>query len=187
VNTTATPLRLPEVKLIRSRVFPDARGIFAESARLGDFRSLGLPDFVQDNESLSLARGTVRGLHFQRPPHAQGKLVRVLSGAIFDVAVDIRPDSDTFGQWAGVVLREMSGEQLFVPRGFAHGFCTLEERTIVAYRCDAYYAPEFDDAILFSDPDVAIAWPIEPAFMIASDKDRRAQSFAAYAAGAKGK
>ncbi len=185
MSFAATEVGLPGLRLITARTYPDARGTFVESARSDAFRALGLPDFIQQNESVSHARGTLRGLHFQRAPHAQAKLVRVLAGAIFDVAVDIRPASSTFGQWKSVVLTAMSGEQLFVPQGYAHGFCTLEPDTVVAYRCDAYYAPESEGTILFSDPDLAISWPVAATEMAVSDKDARGQRFADFAAALK--
>lgn len=181
---TLVPLSLDGLALVRGPAFSDERGTFVETFREATFAELGLPRFVQDNESLSLRRGTLRGMHFQNEPHGQAKLVRVLSGEIFDVAVDLRPDSPTFGKWEGVTLSAFSGEQLFVPRGFAHGFCTLSDTAAVAYRCDGYYAREAEGAVHFADPDLAIEWPIPPADMILSEKDAQAGSFAAFAAAA---
>lgn len=131
-------------------------------------------DFVQDNHSYSAARGVLRGLHYQRPPAAQHKLVRVSRGAIFDVAVDIRRGSPTFGHWAGIVLSAAEWNQLLVPEGFAHGFVTLEPETEVQYKVTAAYSPEHDREIRFDDPKIAIAWPIDRAELILSDKDRNA-------------
>src|SRR5450830_1885285 len=137
----SVPLAIPDVILITLARYADARGYFMETYRASSFEELGIrASFVQDNQSMSLERGTVRGLHFQRPPWAQAQLIRVLKGAIFDVAVDLRQGSKTFGNWVGVRLSAERGEQLFVPRGFAHGYCTLDPGTEVAYKCDAYYA-----------------------------------------------
>ncbi len=180
---TAAPLGLDGLVLVRGPAFADDRGTFVETFRASDFEDLGLPRFVQDNESLSLRRGTLRGLHFQREPHGQAKLVRVLSGEIFDVAVDLRHGSPTFGKWEGVTLSAFSGEQLFLPRGFAHGFCTLSDNAVVAYRCDGYYAREAEGSVHYADPDLAIDWPVPVGEMILSEKDAQAGSFASLAAG----
>ncbi|MEX0852032.1 MAG: dTDP-4-dehydrorhamnose 3,5-epimerase [Bauldia sp.] len=169
---TATELDIPGLLLIGARRFADRRGTFMETWRASDFSALGLPAFVQDNQAYSAAAGTVRGLHFQRPPHAQAKLVRVVRGAIFDVAVDLRRDSPTFGKGAGIELKAETGEQIFVPSGFAHGYCTLVPDTDVVYRCDVYYSAEADAGVLWSDPAIAIAWPVDHAAAIVSDKDR---------------
>ena len=134
--------------------------------------------FVQDNHSFSAARGVLRGLHFQQPPAAQDKLVRVTRGSIFDVAVDIRRGSPTFGKWAGVVISAAEWNQLFVPRGFAHGFVTLEEGTEVLYKATAPYSPERERAVRFDDPAIGIEWPVERAALILSDKDRSAPPLA---------
>jgi dTDP-4-dehydrorhamnose 3,5-epimerase len=153
--------------------FGDARGYFSETYKKSAFDEFGLDvSFVQDNESLSQQVGVVRGLHFQTPPFAQAKLVRVVRGAIFDVAVDIRRGSPSYGKWVSATLTGEKGEQLFIPHGFAHGFCTLEPDTIVAYKVDAPYARENDAGILWNDPDLAIDWPIDPANAVLSDKDR---------------
>lgn len=175
------PLRIPGVALVIRKPIEDTRGYFLVTYEQQEFARLGLPDFVQDNQALSAQRGTVRGLHFQAPPHAQGKLVRVLSGAIFDVAVDLRAASPTFGQWVGATLSAHSGESIFVPRGFAHGYCTLEDNTEVAYRCDNTYAPQAEGGLLFSDPDIGIDWPIPAAGAIVSDKDRALPPLADFA------
>jgi dTDP-4-dehydrorhamnose 3,5-epimerase len=169
---TASELTIPGVLLISGRRFADARGHFMETYRAREFEALGVAArFVQDNQAFSAAAGTLRGLHFQRPPFAQAKLVRVLCGAIFDVAVDIRRGSPTFGRWAGARLAA-GGDQLFVPAGFAHGYCTLEPGTEVLYRCDGYYAAEAEGGIHFADPALAIAWPVAAADIIASERDR---------------
>lgn len=165
-------LAIPGVLLIEAARHHDPRGTFAETWRRSDFDELGLPDFVQDNEVHSLQCGTMRGLHFQRAPHAQAKLVRPLSGAIFDVAVDLRAGSPSFGIWVGVTLEAGEGQMLFVPRGFAHGYCTLADDTVVAYRCDAYYQPEFEGGLNAFDHAVGIEWPMSSEEMIVSDRDR---------------
>ena len=147
-NFAVTPLELEGVLLIVPRRRVDARGYFVETYRADVFRDLGIAaDFVQDNQSLSAQRGTIRGLHFQTPPAAQAKLVRVIRGAIFDVAVDLRRGSPSFGRWCAATLTAEGGEQIFIPRGFAHGFCTLEPDTEVAYKVDGYYAPEHDSGL----------------------------------------
>lgn len=153
-------LDIPDVKLIRPKRIFDPRGFFVETHSRRDFAAAGIAcEFVQDNQSLSARIGTVRGLHFQLPDAAQAKLVRVLRGAIFDVAVDIRRHSPTYGRWCGVTLTASGGEQTFVPRGFAHGFCTLEHDTEVAYKVDGYYAPDRGSGLFWNDPDIAIRWP----------------------------
>lgn len=151
----------------------DARGYFVETYSARALADAGVSTtFVQDNQSLSRWRGTVRGLHFQRPPAAQAKLVRVIQGAIFDVAVDLRHGSPTYGTWVGETLTAQGGEQLFVPRGFAHGFCTLSEDTVVAYKVDGYYSREHDAGVHWADPDIGIAWPVTSDSAVLSDKDR---------------
>jgi dTDP-4-dehydrorhamnose 3,5-epimerase len=155
------PLAIPDVKLIAPRRFADTRGHFTETWNEKSWTAGGLPTFdaVQDNQSLSRETGTIRGLHFQRPPHAQAKLVSCLKGRILDVAVDIRKGSKTFGRHVTVELDE-SGAQLFVPAGFAHGFCTLAPDTLVFYKVDAHYAPESDAGIFWADEALGIAWPV---------------------------
>jgi dTDP-4-dehydrorhamnose 3,5-epimerase len=133
--------------------------------------------FVQDNQSFSLRKGTIRGLHFQLPPAAQAKLVRVLRGSIFDVAVDLRLESPTYGQWVDEEISAQSGEQLFVPRGFAHGFCTLEPNTEVAYKVDSYYAAASESGIIWDDPSLNIRWPVGPNEAILSKKGRKLGTF----------
>jgi dTDP-4-dehydrorhamnose 3,5-epimerase len=169
---TATALAIPGVLVVTPRRFDDARGHFMETYRASEFAGLGIPArFVQDNQAFSKLAGTIRGLHFQRPPHAQAKLVRVLRGAAFDVIVDLRVGSATYGKWAGVRL-DPDGTQVFVPRGCAHGYATLEPNTELAYKCDAYYAAEADSGVNFADPAIGIDWPVAPRNAIVSDKDR---------------
>jgi dTDP-4-dehydrorhamnose 3,5-epimerase len=162
------------VYLIKPRRFSDSRGWFIESFSAARFAEWGIAgDWCQDNHSLSRLAGTLRGLHFQHEPHAQAKLVRCLRGRIFDVAVDVRPQSPTFKQWIGVELSADSDLQLLVPKGYAHGFLTLEPDCEVAYKVDAHYAPEADAGIAWNDPELAIEWPL-PAGLATphlSDKD----------------
>lgn len=167
-------LPISDVKLIMTSRMADARGYFCEAYVRSDFVAHGLAhDFVQDNESSSDRAGTVRGLHFQKPPFAQAKLVRVLRGKIVDVVVDIRRSSPSFGKHLAVELSDVGGEQLFVPHGFAHGFCTLEPHTTVLYKVDATYSPTHDHGINWTDPGLAIKWPVAPEDAILSDKDRK--------------
>ncbi len=152
---------LGDVKILCPARFADARGFFSETwnrQRCED--QIGVVDFVQDNHSLSVEVGTIRGLHFQAPPFAQDKLVRVARGSILDVAVDFRLGSPTFGMWMAEELSAKNGKQLFIPKGFLHGFVTREPDTEVLYKCSAYYAPECDGAIRFDDPDIAIDWQL---------------------------
>ncbi len=170
--------------LITPKRHGDARGWFMEAFKLSWFHE-HVEDvaFVQDNQSLSAERGTIRGLHYQSAPFGQGKLVRCLKGAIFDVAVDIRQGSDTFGQWVGAELSADNYQQLWVPDGFAHGFCTLTPDCEVFYKTTNPYAPAHDCGLAFDDPDIAIAWPIDLSTAILSDKDRRQPSLAELRAG----
>ncbi|WP_407668066.1 dTDP-4-dehydrorhamnose 3,5-epimerase [Paenibacillus tyrfis] len=155
------PTKFEEVKLIEPRVFEDSRGFFMESFNEQIFEKCGIKyGFIQDNHSLSCDAGVLRGLHYQLEPKAQTKLVRVISGAIFDVVVDIRKSSPTFGEWYGVVLSESNKRQLLVPKGFAHGFCTLISNTQVIYKVDEYYSPEYDRGIMWNDPKIGIEWPV---------------------------
>jgi dTDP-4-dehydrorhamnose 3,5-epimerase len=168
------PTAIPEVKEIRPVRHGDARGFFSEIFREDVLRQHGIDmAFVQENHSLSADRGVVRGLHFQTPPMAQAKLVRVGAGAILDVAVDIRTDSPTYGRHVAVALSAAEGNQLFVPEGFAHGFCTLEPNTEVIYKVNRYYSPEHDRGMRWNDPALGIAWPAGKAEAVLSDKDRR--------------
>ena len=164
------------------RRFSDDRGWFCETynaRRLAGEAGIAAV-FVQDNQSYSARRGTVRGLHFQVPPHGQGKLVRVLRGRIWDVAVDIRRGSPTFGQFVAAELTAERGEQLWVPVGFAHGFCTLEDDCDVAYKVTDYYAPACEGGIAFDDPEIGIAWPVGRDAVSLSDKDARYPRLAAF-------
>ncbi|MBM26776.1 MAG: dTDP-4-dehydrorhamnose 3,5-epimerase [Halieaceae bacterium] len=171
---------LPGVLHLRARSFNDTRGSFSETFSRRTMAGFGVDhEFVQDNEAFSATRGTVRGLHLQADPHAQGKLVRVLRGSIFDVALDIRPDSPTFRRHTSVELSEGDGQALWIPAGFAHGFCTLADHTVVAYKVTDFYAPDAERSIRFDDPELGIAWPIEPARAVLSEKDAAAPSFAA--------
>eukprot|EP00130_Batrachochytrium_dendrobatidis_P008514 XP_006683389.1 hypothetical protein BATDEDRAFT_15110 [Batrachochytrium dendrobatidis JAM81] len=162
---------LQDVKIIEPKVFKDNRGYFMESFNQQTFADLGNNYyFIQDNHSLSLDKDVIRGLHFQLSPKAQTKLVRVITGAIYDVAVDIRKGSPTFGSWVGVTLSEENHRMLLVPKGFAHGFCTLTENTHVQYKVDAYYSSENDKGIRWNDPTLAIDWPTSKPIL--SEKDR---------------
>jgi dTDP-4-dehydrorhamnose 3,5-epimerase len=170
------PTKFKDVFLIKPQVFHDQRGFFYESYSQRDFEKQGIKiDFVQDNHSLSEKIGTLRGLHFQKPPFEQTKLVRVTNGKIYDVVVDIRKNSATFGQWEGYELSAKNFWQLLVPRGFAHGFETLEENTEVQYKCDQFYHPDADSGIIWNDPDLKINWPIRD--IIISEKDSRLPFF----------
>ena len=169
------PLELEGLVEIRPRRLDDDRGFFSEVWRKDQLAEAGLAiDFVQDNHSYSRRRGTVRGLHLQLNPFAQDKLVRVTRGSVFDVAVDLRRSSATYGRWAGVVLSAQEWNQLFVPKGFAHGFLTLEDDCEVLYKVSAHYAPEHERTIRFDDPAIGIDWPIEANAISLSDKDRSA-------------
>jgi dTDP-4-dehydrorhamnose 3,5-epimerase len=157
LNVTET--RLPGVLLLEPARFSDERGFFSESWNARTLASHGITtEFVQDNHSMSAQVGTVRGLHFQSPPHAQAKLVRCGRGALFDVAVDIRKGSPTFGQWVGYELSFDNGLQLLIPEGFLHGFATREADTEIIYKCSDHYAPDCDGAVRFDDPEIGIDW-----------------------------
>jgi dTDP-4-dehydrorhamnose 3,5-epimerase len=167
-------LAIPDVKLIAPPRIEDDRGFFSETYRKKDLAAAGIADeFVQDNHSLSRPAGVIRGLHFQTDPHAQGKLVRVVRGAILDVAVDIRRGSPTFGQHVAVELTADNWLQLWVPIGFAHGFCTLTPETEVIYKVTSYYDQAADRGIAFDDPELAIVWPVTAGRAVVSAKDRR--------------
>ncbi|WP_213739125.1 dTDP-4-dehydrorhamnose 3,5-epimerase [Bradyrhizobium sp. dw_411] len=166
-------LAIPDVKLITTTRHSDARGYFRETFQRDAFAQQGIDrDFIQDNESGSDRPGTIRGLHFQRPPFAQTKLVRVLLGRILDVAVDLRPSSPTYGLHVTAELCAGTDEQLLVPIGFAHGFCTLEPDTIVSYKVDQVYSPSHDGGVNWADRRLAIDWPVAAADAILSEKDR---------------
>ena len=169
----------PDLVLFAPKRFNDARGFFSETFSLRNLASLGISeDWVQDNFSLSLDKGVVRGLHLQRPPMAQAKLVRVNRGAIFDVALDMRPNSPTFGRHACVELTASDWNQLYIPEGYAHGFCTLEADTEVVYKTSNYYSPEHEVGMLWDDPALGIPWPIDAAMALLSPKDTRNARFA---------
>ncbi len=163
--------KIPGVTILQPRIITDARGYFMETFRHSEFtEKIGIIDFVQDNESAS-TYGVVRGLHFQDIPHSQSKLVRCVSGKVLDVAVDLRSDSPTFGQHVAVTLDSILGTQLFIPRGFAHGYSVLSDQAVFQYKCDAYYHPESEGGIDPFDPALGIDWGIDPAHAIVSEKD----------------
>jgi dTDP-4-dehydrorhamnose 3,5-epimerase len=167
-------LAIPEVKVITPPIFRDKRGFFSETYNLEKLAAVGIDcSFPQDNHSLSRARGTVRGLHFQIEPHPQGKLVRVVRGAVFDVAVDIRHGSPAFGKHVCCVLSSENWSQVWVPSGFAHGFCTLEPDTEVVYKVTDLHSPQCERGIAFDDAALGIDWPIAPSEAVVSEKDRR--------------
>lgn len=163
---------LDGVKLITPRRFGDSRGFFSESYSAKALSEVGIETvFVQDNHSLSMTVGTIRGLHFQKPPHAQDKLVRCGRGCLFDVAVDIRGGSPTYGQWFGAELSFENGRQLLIPKGFAHGFVTRVPETEIIYKCSDYYHPETEGALIWNDPDIGIDWQLGNAAPLLSAKD----------------
>ncbi len=169
--TTITPLKLPDVLLITPKRHGDARGWLAETwSRKALSATPADTTFVQDNQAFSAASGTLRGLHFQRTPHAQGKLIRTLRGAIYDVAVDIRPNSPTHGQWVSAELTAEGGEQLWVPHGFAHGYCTITDDCEIFYKVDGQYAPHTEGGIIWNDPELAIDWPVKTPVLSAKDQ-----------------
>ncbi|MGC7846711.1 dTDP-4-dehydrorhamnose 3,5-epimerase [Desulforudis sp. 1088] len=171
MSFTFTCLEIPDMLLVEPKVFSDSRGFFVETYTYKDFAGCGITNqFVQDNHSLS--QGPVlRGLHYQKEPMAQAKLVRCIRGAIFDVAVDIRRGSPTYGKWVGVELSAENKRQLYIPRGFAHGFCVLTDIAEVLYKVDNYYSPEHDRGIIYNDSDIGITWPVT--VPILSPKDAR--------------
>jgi dTDP-4-dehydrorhamnose 3,5-epimerase len=165
----ASPL---PVRLIQPKRFADDRGWFSETYRADRLAEAGVTSaFCQDNQSFSRAVGTLRGLHFQTPPHAQAKLVRCTRGAIWDVAVDVRAGSPTYGQWVAETLTADNGAQLFIPRGFAHGFVTIEPDSEIMYKVDDYYAADCDGGIAWDDPDIALPWPLPADGPMLSPKD----------------
>jgi len=170
MKVTATVI--PDVKIITPDVFGDMRGYFMETHNQAAMKAAGIDVcFCQDNESCS-GKGVLRGLHFQRPPYEQAKLVRVVRGAVWDVAVDLRKESPTFSHYVAVLLSGENKQQLFIPRGFAHGFLVLEDETIFSYKCDNFYAPHADAGIRWDDPQVNVAWPKQDVPFILSEKDR---------------
>ena len=177
------PTSIKDLYIIEPQVFGDSRGYFMESYSEQDFKAAGLSmRFVQDNESRS-KRGVLRGLHFQTQ-HTQGKLVRVVEGEVFDVAVDLREGSPTFGKWEGVLLSAENKRQFYVPEGFAHGFLVLSEVATFQYKCTDYYAPEYDGGIKWDDPDIGIEWPLEGIEEVSlSEKDQKQPSFKQFKSG----
>ncbi len=168
-----TKTKLAGVYIIEPKIFNDERGYFFESFSLKWFEdNVCKTTFVQDNESKS-TYGVLRGLHFQKAPYAQAKLVRVIKGKVWDVAVDIRKDSPTFGQYVGVELSEENKKQIFIPRGFAHGFAVLSDEAIFQYKCDNYYMPESEGAIIWNDKEIGIDWKIPEKDIILSEKDKK--------------
>lgn len=167
-------LNIPEVKLLVPNIFRDGRGWFSETFNRRTFAAISEgTDFVQDNQSLSSAAGTVRGMHFQVKPHVQGKLVRVTAGAIFDVAVDIRHGSPTYGCHVSAELSADNRQQVWIPPGFAHGFCTLERNTSVIYKVSDYFAPDCERGFRWDDADLGIDWPVAASKAVVSEKDRK--------------
>ncbi len=177
----AEPTILPDVIRLTPRRFTDSRGYFMETFKLSRFQSAvgAKVEFVQENQSVTLKKNTIRGLHYQGPPHAQGKLVRCVSGRILDVAVDIRRGSHDFGKSAVVELSSETDHQLWIPAGFLHGFRSLDDNTIVSYQCTAEYVPECEGAVLWNDPDLAIAWGIDIPSAI-SERDLAGTRFEAF-------
>jgi len=166
---------LVDAVVIDPQVFGDHRGFFLESYSKRDYEKAGIANyFVQDNHSLSREKGVLRGLHFQLPPFAQAKLIRAIHGSIYDVIVDLRKGSPSYGKWEGFTLTGDNFKTLFVPAGFAHGFCTLEENTEVLYKTDNFYSPEHDSGIIWNDADLAIDWPVDNPIL--SDKDQKLPS-----------
>ena len=161
---------LPGMLLIEPSVFPDERGFFVETYKRSEFAAHGITeDFVQANQSRS-SRGTLRGLHFQNPPQSQAKLIRSLDGKIYDVAVDMRRESPTFGKWQGLYLSAENSRMLYVPAGFAHGFCVLSDEAGFLYKCTEVYSPADERGILWNDPALAIAWPVKTPLLSAKDQ-----------------
>ena len=164
-------LPLDGVLKLTPQRFADSRGYFVETYNKRSFIGLPVESFIQDNQSLSTQRGTIRGLHFQLAPEPQAKLVRVLAGAVFDVAVDLREGSATYGKWCGATLTAEKGEQLFIPVGFAHAFCTLAPDTMVAYKVDGFYNKAAEGGVRWDDPDIGVEWPLPAAEIKVSEKD----------------
>ena len=174
-NFTFADTSIEGVKVIDVKSYGDRRGYFMETYKRPDFEAAGITcDFVQDNQSSSV-KGVLRGMHFQIE-HPQSKLVRVVRGSVFDVCIDLRPGSPTWGKWEGVVLSAENRRQFFIPRGFAHGFITLTDEVEVQYKADNYYAPECDGNVRWDDPEIGVEWPAEPTIL--SDKDEKAPTLA---------
>lgn len=168
-----TPLSIPEVKLLEPKRFGDQRGFFSETYNRRALAECGIDlEFVQDNHSLSRSKGTIRGLHYQSPPFAQDKLIRVVRGSILDVAVDLRQGSPTYGEHVAAVISAKAWNQILIPIGFAHGFCTLEPDTEIIYKVTNYYSSEHDRGILWDDPELGIEWPVAGEAVVLSPKDR---------------
>lgn len=166
---------MPGVALIQTQTFGDSRGSFTETFNRAKMAGLGIDyEFVQDNESVSANVGTIRGIHLQLAPHAQGKLMRVLRGSVLDVAIDLRPDSTTFVEHCTVTLTSGDGRVFWIPPGFGHAFCTLEPNTVVVYKVTSLYAPESDRSVRWNDARLAIEWPVSDADAVLSDKDATA-------------
>jgi dTDP-4-dehydrorhamnose 3,5-epimerase len=163
--------KIPDVILIKPKIFGDDRGFFMETYKKEDFEKVGIiGEFIQDNHSKS-GYGVLRGLHFQREPYAQAKIVRCIRGVIFDVAIDLRKNSPTFGEWVGVILSEYNKYQLYIPRGFAHGFCVLSDVAEIVYKVDNIYAPDYEGGVIWNDKDIGIEWPIDEPIL--SEKDKK--------------
>lgn len=172
------PLDIEDVKIVTPARYGDDRGFFSETYNRERFVAAGIAaDFLQDNHSLSATQGTVRGLHYQAPPFAQAKLVRVLRGAIIDVAVDVRNGSATYGKWVRAEISAENGKQIFVPRGFLHGFATLTADTEIAYKVDNYYSKECDGSVFWNDAELSIDWGIDIDTAVLSEKDKDAPKF----------
>ncbi|MFY9286988.1 MAG: dTDP-4-dehydrorhamnose 3,5-epimerase [Alphaproteobacteria bacterium] len=171
---TVKELAIPDVKLLMPKLHQDDRGYVTEIVHEKQMNDLGLPiQFMQENQSMSKFKNTVRGLHSQRPPHAQAKLVRVLRGAIFDVAVDVRPGSKTYGKHVTATLTQDDVTQMFIPAGFLHGFCTLTDNTVVLYKMSSLYAPGSELGVIWNDPDLGINWPLKAEEAYLSGKDEK--------------
>jgi dTDP-4-dehydrorhamnose 3,5-epimerase len=178
----ANTVELPGVYLIELMQHADERGFFSEVYNKKTFAAASIDcDWVQDNHVLSTNSGTLRGLHFQRPPHAQAKLVRVNRGAVYDVVVDLRVGSPSYGRWLGIILSASFWNAIYVPRGFAHGYLTLDVESEVQYKVDAYYTPDFESGIVWNDPDLAIEWPLKGSLPVVSQKDRELMRFIDFA------
>jgi dTDP-4-dehydrorhamnose 3,5-epimerase len=171
---------IKDLVIIEPRIFPDARGYFFESYSQVALEKAGIKtNFVQDNQSKS-TYGVIRGLHYQKPPHTQTKLVRALQGSIYDVAVDLRKDSITYGKWFGCELSDENKRQLLVPKGFAHGFSVMSETAVVFYKCDDFYHPESEEGIVFYDETLQIDWKVDLSKVIISEKDKKNLEFKSF-------